>query len=126
MSDEKHPTGGMNFKDYTPKTLGAALRMQREETGLKLKEVSEKTGLSISYLSDIERGRTIPTVATLAKIVESYGYRLQIGWGNLESVGTPANSHEVALIHALRKGDVKHALLLFIALTGEKEGEDEE
>jgi len=33
---------------------------------------------------------------------------------------------EVALIHALRKGDVKHALLLFIALTGEKEGTDKE
>jgi len=38
------------------------LRTQRQ---LTLRELSERTELSVSYLSDIERGRTTPTLATL-------------------------------------------------------------
>lgn len=122
MSDEKHPTGGMNFKDYTPKTLGAALRMQREETGLKLKEVSEKTGLSISYLSDIERGRTLPILTTLNKIVEAYNHRLHLAWIEPGEDFVPANPMEIELIYTLRRGDAKRALLLLTAiLIGEDE-----
>ena len=42
----------------------------RKERGMTLKNVSEKTGLSISYLSDIERGRTEPSLKTLIKIMD--------------------------------------------------------
>lgn len=44
------------------------LRMDRD---LTLKGVAEITGLSVSYLSDIERGRTTPTLNTLESIAQA-------------------------------------------------------
>lgn len=44
------------------------LRMDRDWT---LKGVAELTGLSVSYLSDIERGRTTPTLNTLETIAQA-------------------------------------------------------
>lgn len=44
------------------------LRMYRD---LTLKGVAELTGLSVSYLSDIERGRTTPTLNTLETIAQA-------------------------------------------------------
>ena len=41
------------------------LRTHREFT---LKVLAELSGLSVSYLSDIERGRTTPTLATLEQL----------------------------------------------------------
>lgn len=48
------------------------LKSLRAEHGLKLREVSKKTGLSISYISDIERGRTSPSLATCFKFAKLY------------------------------------------------------
>lgn len=39
----------------------------------KLREVSEDTGISVSYLSDIERGRTLPSLKTLITLCDYYG-----------------------------------------------------
>lgn len=44
------------------------LRMARD---LTLKGVADVTGLSVSYLSDIERGRTTPTLNTLESIAQA-------------------------------------------------------
>lgn len=44
------------------------LRKEREFTLKKLAEISE---LSVSYLSDIERGRTVPTLSTLETIASA-------------------------------------------------------
>lgn len=52
--------------------LGSELRRLRKNQRLKLVEVSEKTGLSVSFLSDIERGRTKPSLDTLEKLSACY------------------------------------------------------
>lgn len=49
------------------------LKGMRLGKGWTLKQLAGETGLSISYLSDIERGRTLPTIGTLAKILTAYG-----------------------------------------------------
>ena len=41
------------------------LKEVRATRNLTLKELAELTGLSVSYLSDIERGRTTPSLNTL-------------------------------------------------------------
>lgn len=46
-------------------TLQQRLRELRSGQNLTLKELGERAGLSVSYLSDIERGRTTPTLGTL-------------------------------------------------------------
>lgn len=43
-----------------------------------LKNLAEATGLSISFLSDIERGRTDPSVKTLLKIAAAFDMKLDI------------------------------------------------
>lgn len=54
--------------------LGERLRRVRKDRDLNLREVSERTDLSISYLSDLERGRgRNPSMETIEKLAECYG-----------------------------------------------------
>jgi len=46
-----------------------ALRTQHTK---KLREIGKKSGLSISYLSDIERGRTNPSLETCQRLANVY------------------------------------------------------
>lgn len=52
--------------------LGRELRHLRKSQRLTLVEVSSETKLSVSYLSDIERGRTKPSLTTLEKLAACY------------------------------------------------------
>lgn len=45
--------------------LEERIKELRTQHRLTLKDLSESTGLSVSYLSDIERGRTTPSLNTL-------------------------------------------------------------
>ncbi len=54
--------------------LGEKLRLLRKSTReLTLVEVAEKTGLSVSFLSDLERGQTRPSLDTLEKLSNFFG-----------------------------------------------------
>ena len=57
-------------------TISERLKALRKQHGLKLREISKGTGLSVSYISDIERGRTMPSVETCGKLAEVYGVSL--------------------------------------------------
>ena len=48
--------------------VGINLKKLRSETGLTLDQVAEKTGVSKSMISDIERGLKSPTISVLWKI----------------------------------------------------------
>lgn len=47
------------------RTLGLALRERRLQRGLTLTALREKSGLSVGLLSDIERGRALPSLEAL-------------------------------------------------------------
>lgn len=51
--------------------IGMNIRIQRKKQQLTLKQLSEKIGISFGYLSDIERGRTQPSLPTARKIAET-------------------------------------------------------
>jgi XRE family transcriptional regulator, regulator of sulfur utilization len=53
--------------------LHERLRELRQERGQRLKDVSEIAGISIPYLSDLERGRTNPSLETLQTLAAAYG-----------------------------------------------------
>lgn len=52
--------------------IGEKIKMLRKERSWTLAILAEKTGLSISYLSDIERGKTNPSVLTLRNIARVF------------------------------------------------------
>jgi len=58
--------------DSTVVELPSTLRWLRKMRGLKLREVAEIASLSISFLSDVERGRSRPSLDTLARLVNTY------------------------------------------------------
>ena len=47
--------------------IGDKIKSERLNKSLKQKELAQRAGISISYMSDIERGRTNPSVQTLKK-----------------------------------------------------------
>jgi transcriptional regulator with XRE-family HTH domain len=50
--------------------IGNKIRKLRKEKGLTLEDLSKKTGLSLSYISLIERGLKNPSLRALEKIAE--------------------------------------------------------
>jgi DNA-binding transcriptional MerR regulator/quercetin dioxygenase-like cupin family protein len=55
---------------------GAVLRGMREARGLSLREAAAAAGLSISFLSAVERGTTGTSVASLQRLTSAYGATL--------------------------------------------------
>lgn len=64
-----------HYSEWIPKTI-KAFRLANDMT---LNDLSAKTGLSVSYLSDLERGRTIPPLNTLDTILTAFGATLTLG-----------------------------------------------
>lgn len=60
--------------------LSAHLRELRESHKLTLQQVSKQTRLSISFLSDVERGKT-PSLVTLSKLARCYGAEIILSIG---------------------------------------------
>ncbi len=56
--------------------LGAALRKARGARSLALSEVSAATGISASFLSLVENGRSDITIGRLVRLVDFYGLSL--------------------------------------------------
>jgi DNA-binding XRE family transcriptional regulator len=53
--------------------LGRRIRTLRARRSLTLKQVEESCGLSATHLSEIERGRTCPTIGALIRIARALG-----------------------------------------------------
>ena len=49
------------------------LKSMRNQLGLTVRQVAERTGLSASYVSSVENGYTRPSVAGLLKLSQAYG-----------------------------------------------------
>lgn len=58
-------------------TLGSQLKMARERNGYTLKQLSERSGLSIGFISQVERGQTDPSLSSLKSLASSLGLKLR-------------------------------------------------
>lgn len=56
--------------------IGEKIKSLRFEKGMTLKDLSLKTGLSISFLSQIERGSSSIAITSLKKIADSFNVAL--------------------------------------------------
>lgn len=57
----------------TEETLGQKIRRRRRAIDMTLQQVSERVGLSIGFLSQIERGASTPSLASLCNIADALG-----------------------------------------------------
>jgi DNA-binding transcriptional MerR regulator len=73
---------------------GRLLRHLRVTRGLSLRGASERTGLSVSFLSALERGLTGASVATLQRVTAAYGTTM------LEVFGGPDDAPAARLVRA--------------------------
>jgi transcriptional regulator with XRE-family HTH domain len=54
--------------------IGQMLRVYREKRGQNLSEVANRANISVSMLSQIERGKVNPSIDTLLRVCESLGF----------------------------------------------------
>ena len=54
--------------------LPAMLRRMRQGADMTLKEAAERAGLSFSFISDLEHGRTQPSLDTVNRLAAAYGF----------------------------------------------------
>ena len=59
----------MATQDETQHNLGLAVKALRTDLGITQEELSNRTGVHSTYVSDVERGARNPSWATLVKLV---------------------------------------------------------
>ncbi|NDL58376.1 helix-turn-helix domain-containing protein [Phytoactinopolyspora mesophila] len=105
-----------SLQDHDRETVGARVRARRTELGLTLQNVADRTGLSKSFLSQVEIGKAAPSVGTLEQIssVLSTSARLLVDEEQDRSVrpaaatDVPADSHGLdRSVHVVRKSGRK-------------------
>lgn len=58
-------------------TVAADLRAARRRAGLTQRQLAERAGTSQAAVARYEGGRTVPDLATLARLLHACGYRLR-------------------------------------------------
>lgn len=53
--------------------MGKLIRALRLQRGWSLTALAQRAGLSVSFLSDVETGRKIPTITSLERICAGFG-----------------------------------------------------
>ena len=72
-------------KDAQTSSIATQLKRLRERQGLTLPQAAQKVGISVSFLSGIERGRVSASVATLQKLSQIYGSNVLSLFGEKET-----------------------------------------
>lgn len=65
-----------NLKLQTPADLGQAIRAARKKQGLNLVNCAAANGVSVRFLSELERGKPGAALGAALKIARSVGLRL--------------------------------------------------
>lgn len=60
----------------TPQALGGVVRGLRQARGLTLEALADEAGMNVTYLSDIERGRSNPTIGKLGDLALVFDVRI--------------------------------------------------
>jgi DNA-binding transcriptional MerR regulator/quercetin dioxygenase-like cupin family protein len=108
--------------------LGPRLRALRKEMGLALAEVAARAGLSISFLSAVERGQSGIALGNLFRLADAYGTTVPGLRANAPSQDTPserpryiANSGRVIIEDLITTPGAIEAQRIEIAPGGESE-----
>src|SRR5471030_2187784 len=73
----EQPTAEAAHSDpLEPSVIGARVKALRESSGLSLRDLTERSGVSAPMLSQVERGETSPTLTVAARIAAGLDLRL--------------------------------------------------
>lgn len=78
--------------------IGPAIRRLRQLQGLSLSDLAERTDISVSYLSRLEKGRSVPSFTLLSRL----GQELGVDIGFFVDTEREAQSVDEALENALQ------------------------
>jgi transcriptional regulator with XRE-family HTH domain len=86
VSDAPHrpKPASAGAEDAVAAAVGASVRKARRRSGLSTRELAQRAGMSQPFLSNIENGRSTPSVATLYKLASALG----VGASELLPAGT--------------------------------------
>ena len=89
--------------------VGQVIRENRKERKLTLKELSQKTGISLSFLSDIERGRRKPSTENAIKIANSLSIDVSLLLPKevIKAISTENTVSEPNTLYTLKTKDIK-------------------
>lgn len=73
-----NPTPASQISGTIHDRLGRQLRIRREDLCWRLEDIAEESGLSVSYISNLEHGRGNPTLVALTKLVNALQADLKI------------------------------------------------
>lgn len=76
MGDTALDTEKSVIEEERLRTIGAAIRSRRQELNMSLRELSKQSGLSIGFLSLVERGRSSPALTSLSNVAKALGVEL--------------------------------------------------
>jgi transcriptional regulator with XRE-family HTH domain len=68
--------GSATLEELDPLVIGARVKALRESSGLSLRELAERSGVSAPMLSQVERGETSPTLTVAARVAAGLELRL--------------------------------------------------
>lgn len=68
----------MKTKQNFAKNFGLLLRLTRQNRCETLVDLAGSTGLSVSFLSQIETGKIAPSINSILKILQHYGCSLLV------------------------------------------------
>lgn len=81
--------------------IGAQIKKLRKENAMTLKQLSDLTGLSVGFLSQLERGMTSVAIDTLVKIASVMGVNINYFFSDMENQNedpvTRRHEHQVIL-----------------------------
>ncbi|MBI2880316.1 MAG: helix-turn-helix transcriptional regulator [Candidatus Tectomicrobia bacterium] len=92
-------------------TVGKKIREHRNQKGLTLKEVSQRTGLAISFISQVERGNGNPTLSSLRAIAQALGVTVGYFFHSPEEEPPPSVVHEAERKVLIPRPGVAYQLL---------------
>jgi transcriptional regulator with XRE-family HTH domain len=78
------------------------IRSARKQAGLSLREAARRAGTSASTLAAYESGKSVPSVATLERVVHAVGGRLEV---NLRPMLIDEHSRAMAMERLLKFAD---------------------
>ena len=92
-------------------TMGARIKALRKEKKYTLKQLAEETGLSIGFLSQLERGMSSIAVDSLAKIAQVLGVGLSTFFTDVQKTSRDPISRSCELLWRSDGPEISQAML---------------